>query len=693
MLTEMIMHDCLFKLLRSSDDEDNLECLCQLLTTIGQDLDNKQAKLQTRVDKYFQQLELMSNDRKTSARIRFMLLDTIDLRKNNWVPRREKNNPKTIEQIHKEAQEEAQEKQALIQRVTNEQRGRRLPPGPMGNVRGGAPSAGLAGNDDGWTAVSRPPRNNIVDPCRLKLTKREQVDDNVQLGPGGRGMSTWHRGSSGGGGKVVTPEPADVQRPNRYSLLTSAEQTFDSRNRPTTAASGGGRPRDYQGRMSGPVTGRTSNMTSFRASTQDSMADTLTRDSRAGVRDFMSPMSSRSASREPEAVTTAPSRTVAPVPQATPKVVQQEMSTEELERKTKSIMEEYLHLNDIKEAELCVRELSARTKSMQTFVYNALTLNLERSTQARQMTGTLLYHVIKHGIITLIDYVQGLSELLSLVDDMVIDIPMIWQYLGELISPMIQTSTDGHTSSVPLEFLRDACQPLIDANNQMTAAKLVAVVINDAVHRMGHHQVAELWQQSSLEWSDFVPAEKLDEFLLAHELHFTVTLKPVPKAERKESSTSELLELLADTELDNDKVIDWIDENVGEVNETFVRALTTAVCRPAWKAPASGGSARPEDIDEKLIKKRISLLQKYVNHQPNLEMETLYAVQLIVHEHGHPYGALRKFFDLLYDDEVVSEESFYLWRDKPEVGEQTGRGCGKLTLDQFYNWLEEDTAS
>jgi len=38
------------------------------------------------------------------------------------VPRREKNNPKTIEQIHREAQEEEREKQAAIQRAAMEQR-------------------------------------------------------------------------------------------------------------------------------------------------------------------------------------------------------------------------------------------------------------------------------------------------------------------------------------------------------------------------------------------------------------------------------------------------------------------------------------------------------------------------------------------------------------------------------------------
>ena len=44
MLTESIMHDCLLKLLRSSD-EDNLECLCRLLSTIGKDIDVERARV------------------------------------------------------------------------------------------------------------------------------------------------------------------------------------------------------------------------------------------------------------------------------------------------------------------------------------------------------------------------------------------------------------------------------------------------------------------------------------------------------------------------------------------------------------------------------------------------------------------------------------------------------------------------
>ena len=44
MLTENIMHDCIFKLLRAKDD-DSIECMTQLMTTVGKDLDHERAKV------------------------------------------------------------------------------------------------------------------------------------------------------------------------------------------------------------------------------------------------------------------------------------------------------------------------------------------------------------------------------------------------------------------------------------------------------------------------------------------------------------------------------------------------------------------------------------------------------------------------------------------------------------------------
>ncbi|XP_026111276.1 eukaryotic translation initiation factor 4 gamma 1-like [Carassius auratus] len=80
MLTEDIMYICIIKLLKNHDEE-NLECLCCLLSTIGKDLDFQKAKPQ--MDQYFNQMEKIIKERKTSSRIRFMLQDFLDLRRVN----------------------------------------------------------------------------------------------------------------------------------------------------------------------------------------------------------------------------------------------------------------------------------------------------------------------------------------------------------------------------------------------------------------------------------------------------------------------------------------------------------------------------------------------------------------------------------------------------------------------------------
>ena len=65
--------------------------------------------------------------------------------------------------------------------------------------------------------------------------------------------------------------------------------------------------------------------------------------------------------------------------------------------------------------------------------------------------------------------------MLEFAEDMAIDVPKIYTYLGELISPMVE---DG---SIPLGFLKSACEPLIRCNK---AGKLVAEVLHDASNRL-----------------------------------------------------------------------------------------------------------------------------------------------------------------------------------------------------------------
>ena len=45
MLSETILHECITRLLKSSSDEESLECFARLITTTGKELDKQEAKV------------------------------------------------------------------------------------------------------------------------------------------------------------------------------------------------------------------------------------------------------------------------------------------------------------------------------------------------------------------------------------------------------------------------------------------------------------------------------------------------------------------------------------------------------------------------------------------------------------------------------------------------------------------------
>ncbi|KAG7457400.1 eukaryotic translation initiation factor 4 gamma 1-like isoform X1 [Solea senegalensis] len=196
MLKEPIMHECV-KILLKKHDEESLECLCKLLSTIGKDLDHLKAR--SHVDKYFNQIGKIIKERKTSSRIRFKLLDLMDLRKSNWVPRRGDQGPKTIDQIHQEAEMEEHREQIKVQQqlIFKKEEG-------GGRICRDMWFRGLrrAGNDratqpqDGRQNIMDKPNNTYV----MKITKLGALDfNNPQLVQRGKHMKdVWTKGCSGG---------------------------------------------------------------------------------------------------------------------------------------------------------------------------------------------------------------------------------------------------------------------------------------------------------------------------------------------------------------------------------------------------------------------------------------------------------------------------------------------------------------
>uniref|UniRef100_A0AAY5E806 Eukaryotic translation initiation factor 4 gamma 2 n=1 Tax=Electrophorus electricus TaxID=8005 RepID=A0AAY5E806_ELEEL len=109
LIHESILHKCIKTLLEKKkriqlkDMGEDLECLCQIMRTVGPRLDHEKAK--SLMDQYFGRMRSLMNNKDLPARIRFLLQDTVELRENSWVPRKAfiDNGPKTINQIRQDA--------------------------------------------------------------------------------------------------------------------------------------------------------------------------------------------------------------------------------------------------------------------------------------------------------------------------------------------------------------------------------------------------------------------------------------------------------------------------------------------------------------------------------------------------------------------------------------------------------------
>ncbi|XP_054519246.1 eukaryotic translation initiation factor 4 gamma 3 isoform X19 [Pan troglodytes] len=674
MLTEAIMHDCVVKLLKNHDEE-SLECLCRLLTTIGKDLDFEKAK--PRMDQYFNQMEKIVKERKTSSRIRFMLQDVIDLRLCNWVSRRADQGPKTIEQIHKEAKIEEQEEQRKVQQLMTKEKRR---PGVQRVDEGG------------WNTVQGAKNSRVLDPSKfLKITK-PTIDEKIQLVPKAQ-LGSWGKGSSGGAKASETDAlRSSASSLNRFSALQppapsgstpSTPVEFDSRRTLTSRGSMGREKNDK------PLPSATARPNTFmRGGSSKDLLDNQSQEEQR--REMLETVKQLTGGVDVERNSTEAERnktreSAKPEISAVSAHDKAALSEEELERKSKSIIDEFLHINDFKEAMQCVEELNAQGL-LHVFVRVGVESTLERSQITRDHMGQLLYQLVQSEKLSKQDFFKGFSETLELADDMAIDIPHIWLYLAELVTPMLK---EGGISmrELTIEFSK----PLLPVGR---AGVLLSEILHLLCKQMSHKKVGALWREADLSWKDFLPeGEDVHNFLLEQKLDFIESDSPCSSEalSKKELSAEELYKrlekLIIEDKANDEQIFDWVEANLDEIqmsSPTFLRALMTAVCKAAIIADSSTFR-----VDTAVIKQRVPILLKYLDSDTEKELQALYALQASIVKLDQPANLLRMFFDCLYDEEVISEDAFYKWESSKDPAEQNGKGVALKSVTAFFTWLRE----
>ena len=147
-LTERIIHACIQKLLGQykDPDEEDLEALCKLMSTTGKMIDHE--KVKEHMDAYFDRMKTLSNNMNLSSRVRFMLKDAIDLRKNKWQQRRKVEGPKKIEEVHRVTAKERHVQFSRLGHALSKNQSARSAPmdfGPRGSMKLSSPNAQMDG--------------------------------------------------------------------------------------------------------------------------------------------------------------------------------------------------------------------------------------------------------------------------------------------------------------------------------------------------------------------------------------------------------------------------------------------------------------------------------------------------------------------------------------------------------------------
>ncbi|XP_042245960.1 eukaryotic translation initiation factor 4 gamma 3-like [Thunnus maccoyii] len=360
------------------------------------------------------------------------------------------------------------------------------------------------------------------------------------------------------------------------------------------------------------------------------------------------------------------------------------LSEEEIERKSNSIIDEFLLINDYKEAIQSVDELNLGSQ-LHIFVRIGVESTLERSQITRDHMGQLLLQLVQQRILPKPQFYEGFADTLEQVSDMAIDIPHIWLYLAELLSPVLR---EGGFSM--RELFSELSKPLIPVGK---AGILISEVLHILCKQMNDRtMVGSLWRESGLNWIDFLPeGEDVQAFISQQKLQFIPSDSSGPETTLSkrilspEELSRQLERLLLEDMASDKQIFDWVEANLDESqmsSSPFLRTLMTAVCKGAVEDYNTNFR-----VDTAVIQRRLPVLKKYLKSDTEQQLQALYALQALIVSLNQPPNLLRMFFDCLFDEDVISEDAFYKWEMSKDPAEQQGKDVALKSVRAFFVWL------
>ncbi|KAL8555731.1 hypothetical protein ACS0TY_003518 [Phlomoides rotata] len=501
MLTERIMHECMNKLLGQyqNPDEENIEALCKLMSTIGEMIDHPKAK--DHMDAYFDIMTQMSNNMKLSSRVRFMLKDAIDLRKNKWQQRRKVEGPKKIDEVHRDAAQERQLQSSRLARVPS--MGGSIRRGPHMDFAPRAPSMLSPGSQmGGFRSGPQQLRGHGSQDARTDerhsyaLPQRPLGDESITLGPQGglvRGMAFRGQTPTPSIRLAEMPSPGDVRRmnPGLNGFSSIPERTAY------------GQREDLMPRF---VPDR------FVAPSNYDQVDPQERNVTYGNREFRN--TDRSFDRS--LPTSPPARGGHPTSMhntSSEKAFPEEL----LRNKSLAAIKEFYSARDENEIALCIKDLN--TPSFYPSMISIwLTDSFERKDTERDLLTKLLLNLSKprDGLISEDQLIKGFESVLTVLEDAVNDAPRAAEFLGCIFARLVLEKVVSLSELGKLIYEGGEEQgSLVEAG---IAAEVVGSILETIKSEKGDSALNEIRSSSNLQLQKFRPpgvkrSLRIDKFM------------------------------------------------------------------------------------------------------------------------------------------------------------------------------------
>lgn len=140
----------------------------------------------------------------------------------------------------------------------------------------------------------------------------------------------------------------------------------------------------------------------------------------------------------------------------------------------------------------------------------------------------------------------------------------------------------------------------------------------------------------------------------------------------------------------------WLKENVTpplQASTEFISVVFTALVKhiiskhTSAEAPSVYSSGQFSAQESELAKYQ-SVLKVYLTGKQDLQLVALYSLQTYCHSINFPKGLLEKWFNFLYEFEIVDDEVFARWKEDIN-DEYPGKGKALFQVNKWLTWLEE----